>query len=58
MVATGGGTGKGIRLTKSLFLVCIYGSNVVGARLLGVSLMGVGTLLRLERDTWSRWSND
>ena len=43
---------NGIRLAK-IFSV-IYGNNVVSAQLLEVSLLiiGVGTVLRLERDAW------
>ena len=35
------------------FLCNIYGKNVMSARMLEVSLLGVGTVLRLERDAWS-----
>ena len=30
-----------------------YGKNVMSAHMLEVSLLGVGTVLRLERDAWS-----
>ena len=30
-----------------------YGKNVVSALILGMSLLGVGTVLRLEKDAWS-----
>ena len=36
------------RLAKSCYV--IYGNNVMSARLLEVSPVGVGTVLRLERD--------
>ena len=42
---------EGIRLAKSFYVT--YGNNVVSAQLLGVSLVGVGMVLRLERDAWS-----
>ena len=36
--------------------------SLISAQLLGVSLLGVGAVLRLERDAWSmvngQWSND
>ena len=31
----------------------MYGRNVMSTSLLEVSLLGVGTVLRLERDAWS-----
>ncbi|CAM9866247.1 unnamed protein product, partial [Sphacelaria rigidula] len=31
----------------------VYGRNVMSVELLEVSLLGVGTVLRLERDAWS-----
>ena len=34
-------------------LCSIYGRSVKSAQMLGVSLLGVGTVLRLERDAWS-----
>ena len=42
---------KGIRIAKNSYV--IYGNNVINAQLLGVSLLGVETVLRLERDAWS-----
>ena len=30
-----------------------YGKNVMSAEMLEMSLIGVGTMLRLERDAWS-----
>ena len=35
------------------FFCVIYGQNVVNAQVLGMSLLGVGTVLRLERGAWS-----
>ena len=40
----------GDRISKQNYV--IYGS-VMSAQLLEVSLLGVGTVLRLERDAWS-----
>ena len=53
MVAT-----KGDAISKkylySEVLVCnIWGKNVMSAQMLEVSLLGVGTVLRLGRDAWS-----
>ena len=31
----------------------IYGNNAMSAQMLEVSLLGVGTVLRLERNAWS-----
>ena len=31
----------------------IYGNNVMSAQMLEVSLLGMGTVLRLKRDAWS-----
>ena len=31
----------------------MYGKNVMSAQMLELSLLGVGTVLRLERDAWS-----
>ena len=31
----------------------MYGNNIMSAQLLKVSLLGVGTVLRFERDAWS-----
>ena len=36
---------------SSFYLVC--GRSVMSAQMLEVSLLGVGTVLRLERDAWS-----
>ena len=33
--------------------LCKYGRSVMSAKMLKVSLLGVGTVLRLERDAWS-----
>ena len=44
MVATEGETGRGY---------VTYGKNVMGAQMLEMSLLGVGAVLRLERDAWS-----
>ena len=42
----------GDRISKH-FLCSIYGKRVMSAQMLEVSLLGVGTVLRLERDAWS-----
>ena len=42
---------KGTREAKSFYVT--YGKNVMSARMLELSLLGVGTVLRLERDAWS-----
>ena len=47
MVATDGKTGRSKR-----FLCNIY-KNVVSTQMLEVLLLGVRTVLRLERDSWS-----
>ena len=47
-MATGGQNRKGIRLAKQICV--IYGNNVMSAQRLEVSLLGVETVLRLERD--------
>ena len=49
MVATDGETGD--RISKQFYLRC--GKSVMSAQTLEVSLLGVGTVLRLERDAWS-----
>ena len=36
-----------------VFFNVMYGRNVLGAQMLEVSLVGVGTVLRLESDVWS-----
>ena len=41
--------GDNIRKT----FLCNIWNNVMNAQLLEVSLLGVGTVLRLERDAWS-----
>ena len=35
------------------FLCSIYGRSVMSAQMLEVSLLGVGTVLRVGRDAWS-----
>ena len=51
-MATGGEKGRGyIRSAKRLSVLC--GSDVVSAQKLEVSLLGVGTVLRLERNALS-----
>ena len=52
MVATGGQTGKGIRVAKKKMYE-MHGNNVLSAKVSGVSLLRVGTVLRLERDASS-----
>ena len=42
---------KGIRRAKSFYLT--FGKNVMSAQMLEVSLLGVGTVLRLERNAYS-----
>ena len=42
---------EGHKISKT-FLVT-YGKSVMSAQMLEVSLLGVGTMLRLERDAWS-----
>ena len=42
---------KEIRLATHIY--AIYGTNVMSAQLLEASLLGVGTVLRLEMDAWS-----
>ena len=36
-----------------LSLYVVYGTSVMSAKMFEVSLLGVGTVLRLERDAWS-----
>ena len=48
---------EGDEVSKTFFMcICtskyIYGKTVVSAQILEVSLLGVGTVLRLERDAW------
>ena len=45
------GDRKGVRLAKKIDVM--YENNVMSAQTLEVSLLGVGTVLRLERDAWS-----
>ena len=42
---------KEITLVKSFYV--LSGNNLMSAQLLEVSLLGVGTVLRLEGDAWS-----
>ena len=51
MVATDGETGRGQDMQN--ILVRVYGRNVMSTSLLEVSILGVGTVLRLEIDAWS-----
>ena len=51
MVGTDGETGRGQDKQKQLYVTC--GKYVTSAKILEVSLLGVGTVLRLERDAWS-----
>ena len=39
--------------TLCYILRIIYGKNAMSAQMLEVSVLGVGTVLRLERDAWS-----
>ena len=41
----------GIEYVNSFYV--IYGKGVMSAQMLEVSLLGVGTVLRFERDAWS-----
>ena len=45
----------GDRISNRFYVVpgILYGKSVMSAEMLEVSLVGVGTVLRLERDTWS-----
>ena len=53
MVAADGATGRGKTSKTNSTGFVIYGEkNVKSAQMLGVSLLGVGTMLRLERDAW------
>ena len=40
----------GVRVAIA-YVIC-YGENVLSAQMLEVSLLGVGTVLRFERDAW------
>ena len=51
MVATEGKTAKKSKISERFYV--IYQQNVLSAQMLEVSLLGVGTVLRLERDAWS-----
>ena len=51
MVATDGETGRGQDKQKVYYVK--HGKNVMSAKMLEISLLGVGTVLRLERDAWS-----
>ena len=42
---------KGDKISKEF--PCNIWKNVMSAQMLEVSLLGVGTMLRLERDAWS-----
>ena len=52
MVAADGETGQGLDNQTNRFYV-VYGRSVGSAHPSEVSLLGVGTVLRLERDAWS-----
>ena len=49
MVATDGETGRG-QDKQTVYVT--YGRSVMSAQTLEVSLLGVGTVLHLERDAW------
>ena len=34
-------------------LLVIYGNNILSAQLLEVTLLGLGTMVLIERDSWS-----
>ena len=51
MVTTGGEAERGIKLANILY--ALHGNSVRSAHMLEVSLLGVGTVFRLERDAWS-----
>ena len=51
MVAADGETGRGY--DKHCSLCVKYERSVMSAQMWEVSLLGVGTVLRLERDAWS-----
>ena len=60
MVTTGGDTGKGDDMTSNkFFFMCylVYGNDILSAQILAVSLLGVGTVLRLQ-GMRGQWSND
>ena len=47
MVATDGETARGYTISKKFVT---YGKDVMSVQMLEVSLLGVGTVVRLERD--------
>ena len=51
MVATDGETGRGQDMLTIFYV--IYRKSVMSAQMLEVSLLGVGTVLHLERNAWS-----
>ena len=52
-------TGRGYSIGKQVRFNIVYGRSAISAQMLEVSLLGVGTVLRLERDAWSMvWSKD
>ena len=51
MMATEGETGRGQDKQKVYYVT--YGKNVMSAQMLEVSLLGAGTVPRLDRDAWS-----
>ena len=51
MVAADGKTGRGIGEANNFYVK--YRRSVMSAQMLELSLLGVGTVLRLERDGWS-----
>ena len=50
MIATDGQRGR--RKAKQELFHVICGRNVLSAQMLDMFLVGVGTVLRLERDAW------
>ena len=40
-------------ISKNIYLACNMWKNVMSAQVLEVSLLGVGTVLRLDKDAWS-----
>ena len=47
------GKQEGDKVSKTKSNCVIYGKNVMSAQLSEMSLLGVGTVVRLERDAWS-----
>ena len=43
----------GDRMSKQFLCTVMYERSVMSAQMLEVSLLGVGTVLRLEKDAWS-----